>query len=348
MDNIGAENEGDDSVTPAPRATPPEIFRPTTRINPSRVPSVLDTVEKLGWKVRETRQEKADRKSEQRRKEQALAEELRLNAIAEREAIEAQKALVRAEREATALATAEAKKLASAQAQAQAEADALAKAESRQRAHELAEREAAAKADARERAKAEKRAVASVQAMAAAEAKESAKAASIAAKNAEKEAKERALTTFWLGLRTKVRDSFAQLRTKIRNFFAQLRTRNGIKRSKKLRNALIVAVSASALVLIIGVTAFQYVRPTQGIKTAAGAAASVVAVTDKLTTVSVGDTVVVLLGIQPGGKETVLMGIVRSMNADTIFVSDNNTTWAVKPSQVKGHVWFTLPAAAAS
>lgn len=289
MDNIGDENEGVDLVTPSPRATPPEIFRPTTRINPSRMPSLLDALGKMGRKVRQTRREKADRKTGQRRRSQERAEELRLNVIAEPEVFEVPAQTQARDQD---------------QTQAQTQALALAQAQAD-------EATVVPKSIDTRTGRSQARATRPL----------------------------RGLATFGRSQRAKIRDTPTQQRT-----------RWGINRSHKLRNTLVVTVSAVALafMLIVAMSAFQYVRPTQGIKTAAGSAMSVVAVTDKLTTVAVGDTVVVQLGVQPGGKETVLMGTVRSMNADTIFVSDNNTTWAVKPSQVKGHVWFTLPAAAAS
>lgn len=394
---MGNSSSSEDEQTPAPKkvVTPPakpEIPN-LARVNPSRIPSVLDSIEKVAWRAKEARKVTAAQRADKRDSEQAAANELRAQAAAERAALEASKAEVRLEREALQAADRAEREAHQADERAEKEAArarALAEREATQ-ARALAEREAArttaeqqkvAAATAaaerkaqQEKAKEERRAEIAVairaqkaqarseieakklaKAQAKVQATEQAAAAKPLSSPAEEsttessneaetvveitEAKPEAQKRNWA---KPIREFVVALRTFFENFLVRITSRSGIRRRRRFVLGVSIGAGVVVVLIIVALTAFQYIRPTQGLITPAGGPPDIVSVTDKITSVSPGDTVVALLGVQPDGTETLLLGVVSSMNEDTIFIADDNITWAVQPVQIKGRVWFSLP-----
>jgi hypothetical protein len=99
---------------------------------------------------------------------------------------------------------------------------------------------------------------------------------------------------------------------------------------------------AIPLSILFGTGYLAVIRPTQGISTAFGSAASFPVIVNTSATVKSGD--VVLSDVQNStGSRAVLIGFVRGINAQEVSLSDGTATRLVPLSSVKGVVIFPTP-----
>lgn len=325
-----------------------ELFRPTTRVNPSKLPSFLDALDKSRASKAEKKHAKAVAKARKERlaaearaaiqaeAEQRAAEKVAREAI-ERADLEARKAEVRAERAARVAADEAAATEARVREAAEREATDAAQAEAKAAENEARAIEAQLLA-AEKQAAAEEKAAADA---AAAELAQLEKAQLEKARLAEEAKHEKAREAALVAAEAKLIKEKKVPKVKVPKI--KVPKIKVPKINKRVAIAVGSAVGVVVLALGIWLGSLQYIRPTLGMKTDKGPAASIVAATDHSTSVETGDTVVALLAKQPDGKEITIMGTVRSKNTDTVFVSGGNTIWSVKPNQIMGKVLFTLP-----
>lgn len=115
------------------------------------------------------------------------------------------------------------------------------------------------------------------------------------------------------------------------------------------RRRRLVVLSTTALLsvaiiitLLFGTGYLAVIRPTQGISTAFGPAASVPVVLNTSATVKSGDVVLSEVS-NVSGSTSFLIGYVRGINANEISLSDGAATRLVPLSSVKGVVIFPTP-----
>lgn len=129
------------------------------------------------------------------------------------------------------------------------------------------------------------------------------------------------------------------MRMRLTEFYRGMSTRR--RRLLVMSTTAFLAV-AMTTTLLFGTGYLALIRPTQGISTAFGPAASVPVVVNTSATVKSGDVVLSEVS-NVSGSTSFLIGYVRGINANEISLSDGVATRLVPLSSVKGVVIFPTP-----